>query len=138
MTRHGYSEDQDNWEFIRWRGRVASATRGKRGQKLLRDLLEALDAMPERRLIRGDLQHEGEVCALGALGVRRGIPLAEIDPDDYEHVSAVFDVAEPLVREIEFENDEWASRGETPEERWVRMRAWVAGQIKEETTDEQR
>ena len=61
------------------------------------------------------------------------MPLADLDPDDYERVSAAFDVAEPLVREIEFENDEMLH--ETPEERWVRMRAWVAGQIKKETTD---
>lgn len=57
MSRSGYSEDWDgeNWTFIRWRGAVKSALRGKRGQAFLREALAALDAMPEKRLITHDL-----------------------------------------------------------------------------------
>ena len=48
MSRSGYSDDiDDNWAHIMWRGRVASSIRGKRGQAMLRELLAALDAMPE-------------------------------------------------------------------------------------------
>lgn len=124
MSRSGYSEDLDQWDLIRWRGAVASAIRGKRGQQFLSDLLAALDALPQKRLIRDELQDaQGEVCALGSLGVKRGIPLSEIDPYDYEEVSKRFNIAEALAREIEYENDDrWY---ETPEERFNRVRAWV-------------
>lgn len=141
MSRAGYSEDLDNWAMIMWRGRVASATRGKRGQKMLTDLLAALDAMTDKALIAHELEtKEGDVCALGALGKARGIDMAELDPDEPEFVAAAFGVAEPLVREIVYMNDDqfdcvWndaAKRSEpiTPEQRWTKMRAWVAAQIK--------
>lgn len=57
MSRSGYSYDiEDPRELGRWRAQVASATRGKRGQRLLLDLLAALDAMPEKRLVTGVLE----------------------------------------------------------------------------------
>ena len=52
MSRSGYTDDlDDDLAMGRWRGMVASATRGRRGQKLLTDLLAALDAMPEKALV---------------------------------------------------------------------------------------
>lgn len=61
MSRSGYTEDcDDNWQLIRWRGAVASAIRGKRGQAFLRELLAALDAMPEKRLIADALVFDGQ------------------------------------------------------------------------------
>lgn len=133
MSRSGYIDDccDDNWQLIRWRGQVASAIRGKRGQTLLRDLLAALDAMPEKRLIAGELEAEGEVCALGAVGKARGLDMSEIDPYEPEDVAVAFNIAQQLASEIVFENDEngpWS--GETPEQRWKRMRDWVASQIR--------
>ena len=57
MSRAGYNDDiEDPLELGRWRAQVASATRGKRGQRLLRDLLAALDAMPEKRLVTDVLE----------------------------------------------------------------------------------
>lgn len=143
MSRAGYSEDLDNWDLIRWRGRVASATRGRRGQKMLRDLLAALDAMPEKALVIGELQTEsGDVCALGALGKARGIDMSNIDPDEPDQVAAAFDIAAPLAREIVYTNDEVFDRIwdqsinrmviVTPELRWKKMREWTASQIKTE------
>lgn len=138
MSRSEYSEDCDeNWAWIMWRGRVASATRGKRGQALLREMLEALDAMPNKRLIKEELATEGDVCALGCLGQKRGLDMSGLDPEDYDSVAAVFDVAAPLVREIFHENDEFSEwtreKGiqATPEGRWQHMRKWVELQIKE-------
>ena len=171
MSRAGYCDDLDDpLELGRWRAQVRSATRGKRGQKLLRDLLAALDAMPEKRLVsdvlevsaEADEKHaqswvkmfgdaasadryrehhvkprtaeyrEGDVCALGALGRVRGLDMSELDPDEPEGVSAAFDIASPLAREIVYLNDECGYR-ETPEQRWTRMRAWVASQINDAT-----
>jgi hypothetical protein len=45
MSRSGYSDDLDPLALGRWRGRVASAMRGKRGQAFLREMLAAMDAM---------------------------------------------------------------------------------------------
>lgn len=135
MSRHGYSEDcDDQWALIRWRGQVASAIRGKRGQEFLRDLVAALDAMPQKRLIAKELRKDGEVCALGALGVKRGIPLEQIDPEDSELVAANFNVAEQLAREVVYQNDEECDRM-TPEERWKQMHTWATGKIKSNTKE---
>ena len=133
MSRSGYSEDNDdNWEFIKWRGQVASTIRGKRGQAFLRELIDALDAMPEKRLIAGDLRRGDEVCALGAIGVKRGIDLEQLDPYDYDTLSNVFGVGHQLVQEIEWINDEY---GHAPEHRWQTVREWAEKNIARPRTD---
>lgn len=112
MSRSGYSDDYDNWDLIRWRGAVASAIRGKRGQAMLRELLTALDALPEKRLAAGALQTaDGEFCTLGALGRYRGIDMSNIDPEDRDAVAEAFGVADALTAEIMFENDEMVPTG---------------------------
>ncbi len=134
MSRSGYSDDCDmDWGLIRWRGQVASAIRGKRGQAFLRELVEALDAMPEKRLIAHELQAGGEVCAIGSVGARRGIDMTKLDPEDYDGIAHTFGVASPLVQEIEFENDD-AFWNATPEQRWQHMRAWAVSNLKTEST----
>lgn len=132
MSRADYNEDIDNWALIKCRGRVASATRGKRGQAMLKAMLAALDAMPLKELIEGALQEPcGQVCAFGALAQTRGINVSQIDPENARLVAQTFDIAEPLAREVVYENDEgaWSPHNETPAQRWVRMRAWVERQI---------
>lgn len=132
MGRSGYSDElDDDLALGRYRGRVMSAIRGRRGQRCLREMLAALDAMPVKRLIAGELEKAGEVCALGALGRARGIDMTGLDPEDAETVAPAFDIAEPLAREIVFENDEVGSfyGTETPEQRFQRMREWAASQI---------
>lgn len=126
MSRSGYSDEESYpGQFAMWRGQVMSAIRGKRGQQLLRELAEALDAMPVKELISKELKTAGgSYCALGVVGAKRGIDLDAIDPEDYEQVAKEFNVAHQLAQEIEYENDEGAWR-ETPAERWTRMRAWV-------------
>lgn len=136
MSRSGYTDDcDDNWQLIKHRGAVASAIRGKRGQAMLRDLLAALDALPEPKLIDGDLiREDGAVCALGALGKARGIEMSGLDPEDSDTVAATFNVATALACEIVYQNDEWGSyrKEESPETRFTRMRAWIASKIKPE------
>ncbi len=131
MSRSGYSDDIDEWALIRWRGQVASAIRGKRGQSLLRDLLVALDAMPEKSLTVHELEKDGEVCALGALGKARQLNMQDVDPDEPDQVAAMFNIATQLAQEIVYHNDEGGMYGETTVHRWQRMRAWVAAQIQE-------
>jgi hypothetical protein len=131
MSRAGYDDGDscDQWGLIRWRGQVASAIRGKRGQAFLRELVEALDALPEKRLIANDLENGGSVCAIGSVGLKRGIDMSVLDPEDPEPIAAVFGIASQLVREIEWMNDE-AWYCDTPENRWSRMREWAVSNIK--------
>lgn len=131
MSRHGYSEDLEQQDLAMWRGRVASASRGQRGQKLFVDLRNALDAMPEKRLISGDFQNvHGECCALGCVGMARGHDMRELDPEqDNDSVAGMLDVAECLVQEVEWVNDEAAPSD--PIKRWEYVRKWVDRQIKQ-------
>lgn len=131
MGRSGYNDDFDNeWKFIRWRGAVASAIRGKRGQAFLKEMLAALDALPEKRLIADELERNGEVCAIGSVGKARGIDMSKLDPEEYSGIAYTFGIAEALAREIEYENDEggfW--NNETPEQRFIRIRKWVESHV---------
>lgn len=126
MSRSGYMDDGD-MDYLalgRWRAQVASSIRGKRGQAFLGELIDALDAMPEKRLIAHDLEHAGNVCAIGSVGLRRGVDMSALDPDDYDRIAGAFGIAHQLVQEIEWMNDE-CYYGTTPEGRWTFMRAWA-------------
>jgi len=132
MSRSGYSDDcDDNWSLIRWRGAVKSAIRGRRGQAFLREMIEALDAVPGKRLIAHDLKSSFDnVCAIGSVGLKRGVDMSTLDPNDPDTIAGVFGIATPLVREIEFENDEGCyGFVETPEQRWARMRKWAVDNL---------
>ena len=155
MSRSGYSDDygdDDPLALGRYRAMVASATRGKRGQALLKDILIGMNGMPVKRLIKEELeQSDGAVCAIGAAGKLRGVDMSGLDPEDAETVAGRFNIADCLAREIVWMNDEsgwsgeyvfvdgvdyWGHRGihkrmrkETPEECFDRMRKWVRAQI---------
>lgn len=129
MSRAGYCDDIDDLALGRWRAQVASAIRGKRGQSFLREMADALDAMPKKRLIAHDLQRGESVCAIGSVGASRGIDMDSLDPEDADGLAGAFGIAQQLVREIEYMNDE-AYFGGTDEGRWQFIRDWVAGQLK--------
>lgn len=158
MSRSGYSDDCDGWALIRWRGAVTSAIRGRRGQQALREIGQALDALPEKSLAAGSLvTADGEFCTLGALGRFRGLPLGDIDPEDRDAVAAAFGIPEALAAEIMHLNDEYIDDwtfaevemcgplrpGEyrprtfrrvqvprAPERRWHHMREWVRSNLR--------
>jgi hypothetical protein len=140
MSRSGYSDDCDGWQLIMWRGAVASAIRGKKGQAFLREMAAALDALPGRALIANSFQAGAGVCALGSVCASRGIEAPKLPDneywDDYDHGAREFakralGIPNALAAEVMFLNDDgWYE--ETPEQRWTRMRAWVAKQIKEQ------
>ena len=135
MNRSGYTDDCDDdpLEHGRWRAQVASAIRGKRGQAFLRELAAAMDAMPVKELIEGELiDADGACCTLGVVCQSRGLDVTGWDVEDANRIARELGIAEQLVREIENENDEsWWSYydNNTPERRWRRMRAWVESKI---------
>ena len=139
MSRSGYVECgdiEDNWGLIRYRGAVNSAIKGKRGQKLLKELLNVLDNMDEKKLV--DCSNEfsfeinGQYCALGALANSRGLDVSEINPENAHIVGETFGIAESLAREIMYMNDEHPTKwNEKDSDRWLRVRMWVASLINE-------
>jgi hypothetical protein len=134
MSRSGYSEDYDLGDNSIWlyMGAVRSALRGKRGQAFLRELRDTLEAMPDKRLIAGNLQApDGAVCAIGAVGRARGVNMDVLDPEDAVDIADTFGIAPALAREIAFENDDdfYLARDETDERRYVRVLNWVRSQI---------
>lgn len=134
MSRSGYSDDCDGWALICWRGAVTSAIRGKRGQAFLLEMAAALDAMPEKSLIREELEKGGEVCALGSIGKARGLDMSLIDPDEREDVAKSFGIPLALACEIMNENDEGTWRHETTQERWQRVRRWIDTNLRKDET----
>ena len=132
MSRSGYGDGDgtDSWYQICWRGAVNSAIRGKRGQNFLNELLQALDDMPNKELITDELVRNGSYCTLGVIGAKRGLDLEAIDYEDSEKVAEAFNIANALVCEIEYMNDEGVWYDETPAERWIRMRNWIENKIK--------
>lgn len=128
MSRSGYNDDCWGVELICWRGAVASALRGKRGQAFLHEMLHAMAALPERKLIDGELEQNGAVCAIGAVGKARGIDMSGIDVEDRDRVARVFGIAPALAAEIVYMNDE-ATYNETPEQRFSRMRHWIESEL---------
>lgn len=143
MSRSGYNDEPDcDWRWIMWRGAVSSAINGRRGQAFIRELGDALDAMPVKRLVTEVFKTEvpafipppladtvaPSVCALGALGMRRGLDLTRMEHKEDKEIALIFGVASALLREIEYINDE-ATELLTPEQRWTYVRTWVERNI---------
>lgn len=139
-----------------WERNLERNFSGAAGQAKLRELRDALLALPGKRLIETRLADEaGQVCALGALAVQRrveaGVDRAEAlddmarrvpvhptwgDIDGWEAEQATLAEAEacgvkqPMAVTVAYENDFGPSR-ETPEERYTRVLAWVEKRILE-------
>lgn len=150
MSRFTYDGDGDlPWEM--WARTMQNAVQGKRGQAILRELREALLALPQQRLIEGQIVDGGEVCALGCLARYRletnGVlerggrePIrsygeferfyrGEIDGGTCADAARAWGITFALAWRLAYANDEEGYGRETPEERWSRMLRWVESQI---------
>lgn len=125
------------------------------GQEKLREIREALVALPRQRLIHGRLADEaGDVCAVGAIALHQRVrngedrgsvlgSLASLVTEDTRDsdcwaveentlaVGAQCGIKTPMVVEIASRNDgTWGSHdGETPEQCYWRVLAWVESMI---------
>ncbi|VII92403.1 MULTISPECIES: hypothetical protein [unclassified Pseudomonas] len=111
---------------------MSSALKGKRDQAFLIEPHDAMDAMPNKRLVADTLEADGQFCTLGVLSAKRSIEMSVIDAHCRETVSGAFRIAPAMAAEVVFENDE-CGWNETPEQRWQRMRKWIGSHIKEVT-----
>lgn len=142
MSRLDYGDGDSYWEP--WMdgqqaGALRSATRGKRGQRFLRDLIEALDALPVPELAVGALEDEetGCCCAFGAVRRHRGaenVPLGfdptreDMPPDS---LAQPFDVSQTLAWAVVQANEE-SSTSNTPDarrRRFKEVRRWAVAKL---------
>ena len=131
MSRSGYSEECEQGALNLYRANVDRTIAGKRGQTFLREMTAALDAMPAHELAAEVLVKDGAACAIGAVALARGVDVSGLDPEDAAKVGETFGIAETMVREIVFENDDDFGGGrETPAARWTRMRAWAVENLR--------
>lgn len=131
MSRSGYYEasDCEDYAYAMWNGAVKSALRGKRGQAFLREMLKALDALPNKRLIAGELVCGGGCCALGAVALNRGVDVSDVDSDDRDALSDVFGISGAMAAEVMYLNDERHGHA-SEEDRFIAMREWVMNKIR--------
>lgn len=148
---HDYDE-QFPGQYQLWDNATRRSFSGKPGQTALKELRDALLALPEKRLIETRLADKhGNVCALGALAVRKRVAegrsraavIAEIAEqisdddwvDTWEAEQQTLAEAEACGMKITMavavaaENDFGPKADETPEERYTRMLAWVERRI---------
>lgn len=138
----------DEMPYGLWLGAVTRATTSKRGQQTLRDLEQALLAIPDKRLAYEHISHEGEMCAVGAYvaykeqqtdpSQDRGAIIKRLE-DEYfwegeslrqtARLGEESGIAWSLAWEIASVNDYCFGRDHTPEQRWEKMLAWVRQQI---------
>lgn len=141
-----------------FQGAVTNAVMGRRGQALLREIEEALLALPEKMLAEGVICENGMACTLASLEIlrltKRGMPRTkavilldlaaqhhgqsyegDFDGDKMAHfLKKILGLkGHALPWTIMHKNDEiyygCSDRRITPEKRWERMLAWVREQL---------
>jgi hypothetical protein len=150
--RINYTEDEDRpGQFALWDANVRRSLRGKAGQLALRELEQALLAMPEKRLIKDELvDADGDVCAVACYARHKGLDLSQFDPEEESDevgvaagmprlvawkLVALNDVVLDTVWEVAhgpvqrgfgtYKGGVAHVRDMTPEERYERVLAWV-------------
>jgi hypothetical protein len=141
MTRLYYDDDCGPSEEGLRQGWLRSAIRGQRGQRFLRDLVAALDALPTPELSSGALEdpETGCCCAFGAVLRFRGaenVPLwfhpeeEDMMPDS---LAEPFDVSKTLAWAVVQANEEMCSSNTEQDRRrrWAEVRAWAVCNLQE-------
>lgn len=156
MSRIPEGDDEpypNAWHLFQ--NRIEQALNGKRGQALLKELEEALVSMPVHRLLYSGFCKDGEVCTLGALGVKREMDKGKTREEALKYLARVvkrkgierdeeefgpngdsikfaakrLDMAFSLAWEIIYQNDEENGHKKTPEQRYETVLKWVREHI---------
>ncbi len=124
-------EEDYSGQFELWQANCERSLRGKHGQEELRELREALLALPEKRLIHESLEdEEGGVCAIGAYGKRKGVDLSKFDVDsDTDEVGIAGGMPRLVAWKVVEMNDMQFSSEFTPEQRYEKMLAWIESKL---------
>ena len=132
------NEEDRPGQFELHAANVRRSLKGRKGQAALRELEAALLALPVKRLIDGAVEHDGDVCAIGALARAKGVDVEPedewSDPEDTDMVPIGEECGMPrlVAWEVVCQNDlhmEWL----TPEQRYDSMLRWVRKQLEEKT-----
>jgi hypothetical protein len=132
-------DDWESWMDGQRAGALRSAIQGRRGQRFLQDLINALDALPEPELSAGALEDEetGCCCAFGAVRRFRGAesvplyfhPMEEDVTSD--KLAKPFDVSRALAWEVVEANEGWC-KSNSPgarRQRFKEVRRWAVGAL---------
>lgn len=108
MTRFNDDDGDEMFpgQWWLWEQALTRSVNGKKGQAALRDLRDALLALPEKKLIEGRLaDDQGCVCTVGALALKRRVDAGEKRED----------VLASLVALVPWYEDEY---GSGPDDEW--------------------
>lgn len=140
-----YDEDFNNQAEL-YQANTERCLLGKRGQVFLKEMEKALLMLPRKRLINGAVCREGDVCAIGALALKRKRDagdsisaalywLEKEAPDEDEYADATSEYAERhlgvidrLAYRMAWVNDVDAEEEMSPEDRYKHVLAWVRAQ----------
>lgn len=144
MSRTCYTDDYGEFpgQMELFRANVQRSMRSRAGQARLRELRDALLALPVKAL-QAEIFAVGprespDVCALGAWALAKSngevaaaaamVPRDADDHDTYDALKA-FGWPRLVVLEAIYMNDEGACGSETPEQRYSRVLAWVESEL---------
>lgn len=139
MSRTWEGESDNPLDWGRYEAAKRSTLRGKRGQAFLRELVAALDALPQPELSEGALgdRRTGCVCALGAVALAQGEAFADLAKDDGNwspgEAAEWYSISPTLANEIISANDDWRDGNDarTRQLRWRHVRAWAVHHLTE-------
>lgn len=149
MSRDWDGDDyDDNWALNmgRWERNKRTVLVSKRGQGWLRDLEEALLAMPDKRLCEGLATEHVEgytlygqpiltpmVCAVGQLALHKGAATFDrLLEDSWDGREATLEIAEHMgmAYTLAWLIGEWNDRHDaSPEARYERVLGWVRDRL---------
>lgn len=145
--------------YALWQHNLWAALKGKRGQAALREVRDALLALPDKRLIAGaacevkwddnDRPEKAEFCLIGAYAFHKRVKGGEAPEKVIEELAAIESEWETqdagrkvglvgtLAWELAYRNDEEYA-GLTPEQRYAETLTWVESQIQSPPSPEER
>lgn len=131
IDEEGDAEEDFPGQAAFYHANTARSLQGKKGQASLRELEQALLALPEKRLVSGEFETpEGEVCAIGALKRFKGVEHVEHDPStDMDLVGEELGMPRLVAWMVVARNDH-SFEDLNDDERYRAMLGWVRHQLR--------